>query len=60
MAKPGKGANLKENQIELDDVEEVFRHVFGLGHSVRLRGLDPKLNGLYSPNGHSIVRTSES
>jgi hypothetical protein len=60
VARPGTGANRNENQIELDDVEEVFRYVFALGCSVRLRGHDPKFNGLYSPHGHSIVRTSES
>ncbi|WP_374012005.1 hypothetical protein [Pseudoxanthomonas koreensis] len=60
VAKPGTGANRKENQIELDDVEDVYRHVFGHGWSVRLRGHDPKLNGLYNAKGYSIVRTSES
>lgn len=60
VAKPGTGANRKENQIELDDVEEVFRYVFGLGYSVRLRGADPKFNGLYSQHGSSISATSET
>ena len=60
VAKPGTGANRNVNQLELDDVEDVFRHVFGLGYSVRMRGEDPKFNGLYSKDGHSIVRTSES
>ena len=60
VAKPGAGANRKVNQVELDDVEEVFRHVFSLGYSVRMRGEDPKFNGLYARDGHSIVRTSES
>jgi hypothetical protein len=60
VAKPGTGANRKENQSELDDVEEVFRHVFSLGYSVRMRGDDPKFNGLYARDGYSIVRTSES
>lgn len=60
VARPGTGNNRKENQIELDDVEEVFQHVFAHGCSVRLRGLDPKLNGLYSPYGRNIVGTSES
>jgi hypothetical protein len=60
VAKPGTGANRKENQLELEDVEEVFRYVFGKGWSVRLRGQDPRFNGLYSQNGYSIARTSES
>ncbi len=60
VARPGTGANRKHNQIELDDVEEVFRHVFALGYSVRLRGEDPKFNGLYNARGYSIARTSES
>lgn len=60
VAKAGTGANRKENQIELDDVEEVYRHVFGHGWSVRLRGQNPKLNGLYNAKGYSIVKTSES
>ncbi|MGY1408770.1 hypothetical protein ACW5EG_04210 [Luteimonas sp. A611] len=60
VAKPGTGANRKENQLELHDVEDVYRHVFGHGWSVRLRGPDPKFNGLYNARGHSIVRTSES
>lgn len=60
VAKPGTGANRKENQIELEDIEDVYRHVFGHGWSVRLRGHNPKLNGLYNAKGHSIVKTSES
>lgn len=60
VAKPGTGANRNVNQIELDDVEDVFRHVFGMGYSVRMRALDAKFNGLYNKDGYSIVRTSES
>jgi hypothetical protein len=60
VAEPGTGANRKKNQIELDDVEDVYRHVFGRGWSVRLRGHDPKFNGLYNAKGYSIVKTSES
>src|SRR5690606_8207335 len=60
VAKPGAGANRKENQVELEDVEDVYRHVFGHGWSVRLRGRDPKFNGLYNAKGYSIIRTSES
>ncbi len=60
VAKPGAGANRNFNQLELNDVEEVFRHVFGLGYSVRMRALDPRFNGLYNKDGYSIVRTSES
>ena len=60
VAKPGAGANRKINQVELDHVEDVFRYVFSLGYSVRMRGDDPKFNGLYSQDGYSIVRTSES
>ncbi|MHC9086266.1 hypothetical protein ACYX7E_14740 [Luteimonas sp. RIT-PG2_3] len=53
------GANKVENQIQLDDVEDVYRYVFGKGYSVRLCGVDGTPEGLYSRNGHSIVRTSE-
>ena len=60
VAKPGTGANQKVNQIELDDIDKVFSYVFSHGYSVRLRGDDPNFNGLYSPNGYSIVRTSET
>jgi len=54
------GANKTENQTQLDDVEEVFQHVFGKGWSVRLCSLDRSIEGLYSKDGYSIVRTSES
>lgn len=54
------GANKVENQTQLDDVEEVYRHVFGKGWSVRLRSLDRSVEGLYSKDGYSIVRNSES
>lgn len=60
VAQPGTGANRNVNQIELEDVGEVFYHVFALGYSVRMSGLDSRLNGLYSKDGYSIVRTSES
>ncbi|WP_420009113.1 hypothetical protein [Xanthomonas sacchari] len=60
VARPGTGANQNANQIQLEDVEEVFRHVFALGYSVRMSALDPRVNGLYSKDGYSIVRTSES
>jgi len=60
VAPGAAGANKVENQTQLDDVEEVFRHVFGKGWSVRLCSLDRSVEGLYSKDGHSIVRTSES
>lgn len=31
VARPGRAANRKEHQVELADVDEVFRHVFGHG-----------------------------
>jgi hypothetical protein len=53
------GANRVENQTQLDDVEEVYRHVFGKGWSVRLCSLDRTIEGLYSKDGYSIVSTSK-
>jgi len=60
VAPPGTGANRNENQTMLDDVEDVYRHVFGRGWSVRLCDADGKYDGLYNKDGYSIVRTSES
>lgn len=59
VAPPGTGANRTENQTLLDDVEDVYRHVFGKGWSVRLCDADGKYDGLYNPGGHSIRGTSE-
>ena len=57
---PGrKGANKTENQTQLEDVEEVFRHVFGKGWSVRMRSIDRGVEGLFNKDGYSIVGTSE-
>lgn len=60
VAPGAKGANKVENQTQLDDENEVFRHVFGKGWSVRMCSLDRTVDGLYSKDGHSIIRTSES
>jgi hypothetical protein len=60
VAPGGKGANKVENQTQIDDEADVFRHVFGKGWSVRMRSLDRSVEGLYNKDGHSIVRTSES
>lgn len=60
VAPPGTGANKKINQTLLDDVEEVYRHVFQKGWSVRLCDENGQFDGLYNKDGHSIVRTSES
>ncbi|HEY0505916.1 MAG TPA: hypothetical protein VGD42_20725 [Lysobacter sp.] len=60
VAPGAEGANKVENQTQLDDEDEVFRHVFQKGWSVRMKSLDGGLEGLYNKNGHSIVRTSES
>ncbi|TZF90683.1 hypothetical protein [Cognatilysobacter lacus] len=60
VAPPGTGANRVVNGQLLDDVEDVYRHVFGKGWSVRLCDADGKYDGLYNKDGHSIVRTSES
>lgn len=59
VAPPGTGANRVENGTLLDDVEEVYRYVFGKGWSVRLCDADGKYDGLYNKDGYSIVRTSE-
>lgn len=59
VAPPGMGANRVENGTLLDDVEEVHRHVFGKGWSVRLCDAEGQYDGLYNRAGYSIVRTSE-
>ncbi len=60
VAPPGTGANRTINQTLLEDVEQVFQHVFGKGWSVRLCDERGKFGGLYNKDGYSIVRTSES
>lgn len=60
VARGAKGANKTINQTQLDDVDDVYRHVFGKGWSVRMRSIDRTVEGLYNKDGHSIVRTSES
>ena len=60
VAPPCTGANKYENQTLLEDENEVYRHVFGKGWSVRLCDATGRFHGLYNKNGHSIVRTSES
>ena len=60
VAPAGTGANLNINQTLLDDENEVYRHVFGKGWSVRLCDETGKFDGLYNRDGHGIVRTSES
>lgn len=59
VAPPGTGANKTINQTLLDDVEEVYRHVFHKGWSVRLCDENGKYDGLYNKDGYSIVGTSE-
>lgn len=59
VAPPGTGANKTVNQTLLDDEEEVFRHVFGKGWSVRLCDENGGYDGLYNKDGYSIVGTSE-
>lgn len=59
VAPPGTGANRNENQTMLDDVDEVYRYVFGKGWSVRLCDENGENGGLYNKDGHSIVGTSE-
>lgn len=59
VAPPGTGANRTENGLLLDDIEEVYRCVFGKGWSVRLCAEDGTNHGLYNKGGYSIVRTSE-
>jgi hypothetical protein len=60
VAPRGTGANLNINQTLLDDENEVYRHVFGKGWSVRLCDENGKFGGLYNKDGHSIIKTSES
>jgi len=59
VAEPRTGANRVVNQLQLDDVEDVYRHVMQKGWSVRMRSLDRDTEGLYNKDGYSIVRTSE-
>ncbi len=60
VAPGAKGANKTVNQTQLDEADDVYRHVFGRGWSVRMRSLDGKIEGLYNKDGYSIVRTSET
>lgn len=53
------GANKVVNQVQLDDVEDVYRYVFGKNYSVRMCSADGKTEGLYAKDGYRIVRTSE-
>lgn len=59
VAPPGTGANKTINQTLLDDVDEVYHHVFDKGWSVRLCDEDGKYDGLYNKDGYSILGTSE-
>lgn len=59
VAEPRAGANRVANQLQLDDVEDVYRHVMQMGWSVRMRSMDRRTEGLYNKDGHSIVRASE-
>lgn len=54
----GAGANQVRNQRELDDIEDVYRHVFHKGWLVRMRAADG-WGGMYGKDGPSIVLTSE-
>ena len=60
VAEPRAGANRVANQTQLDDVEDVYRHVMQMGWSVRMRSMDRSVEGLYNKDGYSIVRHSES
>lgn len=53
------GANKVANQVQLDDVEDVYRYVFGKNYSVRMCSPDGETEGMYAKDGYSIVRTSE-
>jgi hypothetical protein len=53
------GAHKVENQVQLDDVEDVYRYVFGKNYSVRMCSPDGETYGMYAKDGYSIVRTSE-
>ncbi len=55
----GRKYNRVENQLELENIEEVYRYVFHEGWSVRMRAEDGR-NGMYNKDGPSIIRTSES
>lgn len=60
VAEPRTGANRVVNQSQLDDVEDVYRHVIQMGWSVRMKSIDGSTEGLYNKDGYSIVRHSES
>ena len=60
VAPPGTGANLTKNQLQLDDVRDVIRHVFEHGWSVRMRSPDWEVDGLYNKDGYSISSHSMS
>lgn len=60
IAESRNGNSKAKYEVQLDDIEDVFRYVFDEGYVVRLKAIDGSLAGLYSTTGRSIVRTSES
>src|SRR3546814_1342992 len=58
VAPGAAGANKVENQTQIDNEEEVFRHVFGLGWSVRMRSLDGSRSEEHTSELQSLMRIS--
>lgn len=60
VAEARAGNSRAKFEVQLDDIEEVYRYVFELGYAVRLKAMDGSSKALYSKTGHSITRTSET
>ncbi len=60
VAESRSGNSSARFEVQLDDIEEVYRHVFELGYVVRMKATDGSLAALYSVKGHSIINTSET
>jgi|GEM_PF-2089300 len=60
VAESRQGNSKAKYEVQLDDIEDVFRYVFDEGYVVRLKAMDGMFAALYSTTGRNIVRTSES
>ena len=58
VAEARSGNSRAKFEVQLDDIEEVYRYVFELGYSVRLKAMDGSSAALYNKTGRSITGTS--
>lgn len=59
VVEPRAGANRVAIQLQLDNVEDLYRHVMQMGWYVRMRSIDGHTEGLYNRDSYSIVSNSE-